>query len=40
MHLAWATTGAARGRDDDEPLALAALAELGVRVDVTDWHDP
>ena len=38
--LAWATTRTARGRDDDEPPALAALAELGVRVDVLDWDDP
>lgn len=37
--LAWATTSGARGRDEDEPLALAALAELGVQVDVVDWDD-
>ena len=38
--LGWVTTAAARGRDDDEPLALHALAGLGVRVDVVDWTDP
>jgi glutathione synthase/RimK-type ligase-like ATP-grasp enzyme len=38
--LAWVTTGAARDRDDDEPLALAALARTGVSVEVLDWDDP
>jgi glutathione synthase/RimK-type ligase-like ATP-grasp enzyme len=38
--LAWVTTGPARGRDDDEPLALPALAAAGVRADVVDWDDP
>ena len=38
--LAWVTTRGARGRDDDEPLALAALAAAGVRTDVLDWDDP
>lgn len=38
--LAWVTTAGARGRDDDEPLALAALAAAGVRTDVLDWDDP
>lgn len=38
--LAWVTTRGARGRDDDEPLALAALAAAGVRTDVVDWDDP
>jgi glutathione synthase/RimK-type ligase-like ATP-grasp enzyme len=38
--LAWATTGAARGADEDEPAALAALAAAGVHVDVVDWADP
>lgn len=37
--LAWVTTAAARGYDDDEPLGLAALAAAGVEVDVVDWHD-
>lgn len=39
QRLAWATTREARGLDDDEPLALAALADTGVAVDVVDWHD-
>jgi hypothetical protein len=38
--LAWVTAAGARGRDDDEPLALAALAAAGVRTDVVDWDDP
>lgn len=38
--LAWVTTRDARGADDDEPLALAALADAGVRVEVVDWDDP
>jgi glutathione synthase/RimK-type ligase-like ATP-grasp enzyme len=38
--LAWATTGAVRGRDEDEPSALAAIAATGARVDVVDWDDP
>lgn len=38
--LAWVTTASARGRDDDEPLGLAALARAGVDVDVVDWDDP
>lgn len=38
--LAWATTRAARGLDEDEELALAALAATGVTVDVVDWDDP
>ncbi len=38
--LAWVTARGARGRDDDEPLALAALAAAGVRTDVVDWDDP
>lgn len=37
--LAWVTTGEARGRDEDEPLALAALERTGVRVEVVDWDD-
>lgn len=37
--LAWVTTREARGRDDDEPLALAALERRGVDVDVIDWGD-
>ncbi|WP_019925380.1 RimK family alpha-L-glutamate ligase [Nocardia sp. BMG111209] len=38
--LAWVTARDARGRDDDEPLALAALRRNGVTVDVLDWDDP
>jgi glutathione synthase/RimK-type ligase-like ATP-grasp enzyme len=38
--LAWVTTGAARGTDEDEPVALAALARTGVSVEVVDWDDP
>jgi hypothetical protein len=37
--LAWVTTAAARGLDDDEPLAVAALTRAGVAVDVVDWDD-
>jgi glutathione synthase/RimK-type ligase-like ATP-grasp enzyme len=40
VRLAWATTAEARGADEDEPPALAALAAAGVHVDVLDWHDP
>src|SRR6476646_4954796 len=38
--LAWVTAREARGRDEDEPLALAALQRAGVSVDVVDWDDP
>lgn len=38
--LAWVTTRDAHGLDEDEPLALAALARAGVTVDVVDWDDP
>jgi len=38
--LAWVTAQGARGLDDDEPIALAALARSGVSVDVVDWDDP
>jgi glutathione synthase/RimK-type ligase-like ATP-grasp enzyme len=38
--LAWVTTRDARGTDDDEAPALAALAATGVRVEVVDWDDP
>ncbi len=38
--LAWVTARVARGRDEDEPLALAALGRTGVSVDVVDWDDP
>ncbi len=38
--LAWVTTRDAHGLDEDEPLALAALARAGVTVEVVDWDDP
>jgi glutathione synthase/RimK-type ligase-like ATP-grasp enzyme len=38
--LGWVTTRGARGLDEDEPIALAALARTGVAVDVVDWDDP
>ena len=38
--LAWVTAREARGRDEDEPLALAALQQAGVSVEVLDWDDP
>lgn len=38
--LAWVTCREARGLDEDEDLALAALARRGVTVDVVDWDDP
>ena len=38
--LAWVTTKAARGLDEDEPLALGALGRAGVQVEVVDWDDP
>lgn len=40
QRLAWVTTREARGRDEDEPMALAALRATGVAVDVVDWDDP
>jgi glutathione synthase/RimK-type ligase-like ATP-grasp enzyme len=38
--LAWVTARAARGLDEDEPLALAALQRTGVSVEVVEWDDP
>ena len=38
--LAWVTAREARGHDEDEELALAALARTGTTVDVVDWDDP
>ena len=35
-----ASCAQARGRDDDEPLLVAALAELGVSAAAADWADP
>lgn len=40
MHLGWVTVAKARGKDEDESIALAALADLGVEVAVVDWDDP
>ena len=37
--MAWVTAGGARGLDQDEPIAVAALARTGVSVDVVDWDD-
>lgn len=37
--LAWVTTRAARGRDEDEPIGLAALERAGVQVELVDWDD-
>lgn len=37
--LAWVTAREARGRDEDEPLALAELQRTGVHVEVLDWDD-
>ena len=38
--LGWVTARGARGRDEDEPLALTALHRTGVSVEVVDWDDP
>ena len=38
--LAWVTTRAVRGLDEDEGPSLTALGRTGVRVDVLDWDDP
>jgi glutathione synthase/RimK-type ligase-like ATP-grasp enzyme len=35
-----ASCAAARGRDDDEPLLMAALADVGLTPEVADWADP
>jgi glutathione synthase/RimK-type ligase-like ATP-grasp enzyme len=37
--LAWVTTRAAHGLDEDEPIGLAALHRTGVTTDVVDWDD-
>ena len=37
--LGWVTTQEARGRDEDEPLGVAALTRAGVAVEVVDWDD-
>lgn len=38
--LAWVTTAAARGLDEDEDVALTALRRTGVAVRLVDWDDP
>jgi glutathione synthase/RimK-type ligase-like ATP-grasp enzyme len=38
--LAWVTARGARGLDEDEPIAVAALARTGVSVEVVEWNDP
>lgn len=38
--LAWVSAREARGQDEDEPLALAALARAGVETEVVCWDDP
>lgn len=38
--LAWVTAREARGLDEDEPLALAAVQRTGVSVQIVDWDDP
>lgn len=38
--LAWVSAAEARGRDEDEPLALPALRQAGIAVDVVVWDDP
>jgi glutathione synthase/RimK-type ligase-like ATP-grasp enzyme len=37
--LGWVTTQEARGRDEDQPVGLAALTRTGVSVEVVDWDD-
>jgi hypothetical protein len=37
---AWVTAKPARGRDEDEALAVGALRAAGVVVEVVDWDDP
>lgn len=38
--LAWITATPARGLDEDEPLALHALRQAGLEVDVVPWDAP
>lgn len=40
QRLAWVSAREARGQDEDEPLALAALARAGVETEVVCWDDP
>ena len=37
--LAWVTAASARGDDEDERPALAALRATGLSVELVDWHD-
>ena len=36
-NLAWVTTRAAHGRDEDEPELVDALESAGCKVDIVDW---
>ena len=38
-NLAWVTTRAAHGRDEDEPALVDALESAGCKVDVVDWDN-
>lgn len=38
--LAWVSAREARGRDDDEEIALEAIRRTGVAVEVVNWDDP
>ena len=38
--LAWVSAREARGRDEDEPLAVPALRQAGIAVDLVVWDDP
>ena len=38
--LAWVSAREARGRDEDETLAVPALRQAGIAVDVVVWDDP
>lgn len=40
QRLAWVSAREARGQDEDEPLALAALARAGVETEVVCWDNP
>lgn len=39
-HVLLASCAEARGHDDDEPLLVAALADLGISAAAADWADP
>ncbi len=38
-NLAWVTTRAAHGRDEDEPALVDALESAGCKVDIVDWDN-